>query len=75
LGSLLQNDDTYRRLQQMLASTDSMLASLNAGEGRAGELLTSQQLYESLNGQLREIENLLRDLRGNPRKYLRIKVF
>jgi phospholipid/cholesterol/gamma-HCH transport system substrate-binding protein len=74
-GELLQNDDFYRRLEQMLASVNSMLASLNAGEGRAGALLANPQLYESLNGSLRQIQSMLRDLRENPRKYLRIKIF
>jgi phospholipid/cholesterol/gamma-HCH transport system substrate-binding protein len=72
---LLQDDASYLRITRLLASTDSMIASLNAGEGRAGRLLTNQQLYESLNGALRNMEALLRDFRGNPQKYLRIKVF
>jgi phospholipid/cholesterol/gamma-HCH transport system substrate-binding protein len=70
---LLQDDASYLRITRLLASTDSMIASLNAGEGRAGRLLTNQQLYESLNGSLRNMEMLLRDFRGNPQKYLRIK--
>jgi phospholipid/cholesterol/gamma-HCH transport system substrate-binding protein len=74
-GALLQNDEAYRRIGQMLVSTDSMLRSLNAGEGRAGELLASPQLYESLNGSMREIQGMLQDLRENPRKYLRLKIF
>ena len=41
----------------------------------AGELLTSPQLYESLAGSLKNLEDLLRDFNGNPRKYLRVKVF
>lgn len=70
---LLQDDATYLRIARLLASTDSTIASLNAGEGPAGRLLTNQQLYESLNGSLRKMEALLRDFRENPRKYLRIK--
>jgi phospholipid/cholesterol/gamma-HCH transport system substrate-binding protein len=71
---MLQNDDMYRSVQHALASIDSTLASLNAGEGRVGGLLANQQLYESLNGSVRELERVLRDLRENPRKYMRIKV-
>jgi phospholipid/cholesterol/gamma-HCH transport system substrate-binding protein len=73
--AMLQNDDTYRSVQHALASVDSALASLNAGEGRVGGLLASQQLYESLNGSVRELEKTLRELRSNPKKYMRIKVF
>jgi phospholipid/cholesterol/gamma-HCH transport system substrate-binding protein len=59
----------------MLLSTDAVLASLNAGEGRAGELLLSPQLYESLNGALTQLQALMKDFRGNPKKYLHYKVF
>jgi phospholipid/cholesterol/gamma-HCH transport system substrate-binding protein len=62
-------------VQRLLASTDASLASLNAGEGRVGQLLASQQLYESLHGSLVKMQALIRDLREDPRKYMRIKVF
>ncbi len=74
LGSLLENDDSYTRAVRLLADTDRKIAALNAGEGSAGRLLTEAQLYESLNGSLQHLEALLKDLRGNPQKYLRIKV-
>jgi phospholipid/cholesterol/gamma-HCH transport system substrate-binding protein len=74
-GQLVADDQTWRSITKMLASTDAMLASLNAGEGRAGELLLSPQLYESLNGALRELQAALKDVHGNPKKYLRYKVF
>lgn len=72
---LLQDDATYRRIERLLADTERTLASVNAGEGRAGSLLANAQLYESLNGSLRSMENFLQDFRVNPRKYLRYKVF
>jgi len=72
---MLRDDAAYQRIAQLLASTDQTIASLNAGEGRAGNLLTSPQLYESLNGSLRGMETFLRDLRVNPHKYLRYKIF
>ena len=74
-GKLLTDDQTYQSITKVLVSTDATLSSLNAGEGKAGELLLSPQLYESLNGELRGLQNLLKDLRGEPTKYLRYKVF
>ena len=70
-----KDDAEYRRMLKMLKATDEMITSLNAGEGKAGRLLTNPQLYESLNGSLRGLEELLRDLRENPQKYLRYKLF
>ncbi len=74
-GSLVTDDDTYRRITKMLRSVDATLASLNAGEGQAGGLLLSPQLYESVNGKLMELQNLLKDFRTDPKKYLRKKIF
>jgi phospholipid/cholesterol/gamma-HCH transport system substrate-binding protein len=75
LAPELRDEASYQRITRMLASTDAMLASLNRGEGMAGELLTSPQRYESLAGSLKSLQDLLHDFHANPRKYLRIKVF
>jgi phospholipid/cholesterol/gamma-HCH transport system substrate-binding protein len=74
-GALLRDDARYRQIARLLADTEATIASLNAGEGQAGRLLANAQLYESLNGSLRRMEELLRDVRVNPRKYLRVKPF
>jgi phospholipid/cholesterol/gamma-HCH transport system substrate-binding protein len=74
-GAGLRDEESYQNVTRMLASTDAMLAALNRGEGRGGELLTSPRLYESLVGSLQSLEALLKDFRGNPKKYLRTKLF
>ena len=72
---MLRDEESYRRATRMLKDVDATIARLNAGEGQAGRLLSNAQLYESLNGSLRTMEELLRDFRENPRKYLRVKPF
>jgi phospholipid/cholesterol/gamma-HCH transport system substrate-binding protein len=74
-GASLRDDEAYRKFTRLLASADQMLAALNRGEGRFGELLTSPQMYESLDGSLRNLDAFLKDFRANPRKYLRVKIF
>jgi len=74
-SGLIRDDAAYDKIARLLAATDRTLASLNAGEGRAGDLLVNPQLYESLNGSLSKMENFLKDFRENPRKYLRYKLF
>jgi phospholipid/cholesterol/gamma-HCH transport system substrate-binding protein len=66
---MLQDDAAYVNMQRMLKSTNALLASLNAGR-----LVNNAQLYDSLNGSLKSMENLLRDIRENPRKYERVKL-
>jgi phospholipid/cholesterol/gamma-HCH transport system substrate-binding protein len=74
-GVLLQDDASYGQITHLLSTTDALIASLNAGEGTGGRLLSNAQLYESLNGSLRRMEQFLRDFRQTPRKYLRVKPF
>jgi phospholipid/cholesterol/gamma-HCH transport system substrate-binding protein len=74
-GVKLSDDREYRELRKMIDATDSMIASMTKGDGRMAELLRNPQLYESLNGSLRNLEELLKDLQDHPRKYLRYKVF
>jgi phospholipid/cholesterol/gamma-HCH transport system substrate-binding protein len=74
-GAMLKDDAAYAQIRKMLAETDALLGSLNAGEGAAGRMLSNAQLYESLNGSLSNLQAFLKDLRENPKKYLRYKVF
>lgn len=73
VGSFLQDDEPYMRLVRLLRSTNATLASFNAGENRTGQLLSNAQLYESLNGSLRKLAEMLRDVREDPSKYLRVR--
>ena len=74
-SALLQDESSYKQIKRMLSATDAAITSLNAGEGRAGSLLANAQLYESLDGSMRKMEEVLRDLGGNPKKYMRVKPF
>jgi len=38
-----------------------------------GSLLTSAQMYESLNGALRELASTVKEFREHPQRFLRIK--
>jgi phospholipid/cholesterol/gamma-HCH transport system substrate-binding protein len=37
-------------------------------------LLVNRQMYDSLNGATSELQQLLKDIRANPKKFLRIKL-
>ena len=53
---------------------DKLTASLNQGEGTAGQLLHDKQLYENMNSAVTELHNLVKDIRADPKKYLNVKV-
>ena len=63
-----------KKLEELLAKFSGTLDKLNAGQGTVGQFLVNQQLYQSLNGATREFQDLAKDIRANPKKFLRIKL-
>jgi phospholipid/cholesterol/gamma-HCH transport system substrate-binding protein len=74
VGKLLNSDELHNQLSGSLAKVDLMIDKLNAGQGTLGQLLVNQQLYDSMNGTTRELQALFKDIRANPKKFLRIKL-
>ena len=73
-GKLLKDEELYKRMNQLVANLSGSIDKLNAGQGTLGQLLVNAQLYESLNGATRETQQLMKDIRSNPKKFLRIKL-
>jgi phospholipid/cholesterol/gamma-HCH transport system substrate-binding protein len=67
---MMQSDTLYTDLNR---SVTSLIGTVD--EFNAGPMFAAPQSYESMTGSLKELENTLRDFRGNPRKYLRLKIF
>ena len=39
-----------------------------------GQLLVNPQMYDAMNGAMHEFQALAKDMRANPKKFLRIKL-
>lgn len=70
LGRLLRSDSLYVALEASATRADSLLAALQAGEGAIGKLLSDDRMYEEILKTLVDLNELLADLRENPRKYI-----
>jgi phospholipid/cholesterol/gamma-HCH transport system substrate-binding protein len=73
-GRLLKDDALYGRLDSVSSHLDSVLSRLEKGEGSAGKLLRDAELYNDLAGALKELRQLVADVRADPKKYLRVKL-
>lgn len=62
-------------LESTLASFDAIMKKMEDGEGSIGKLLNDEKLYENLEGASKQLEELLRDLKENPKRYVHISVF
>jgi phospholipid/cholesterol/gamma-HCH transport system substrate-binding protein len=73
-GKLMKDDQLYKRFDQLAAKLDTTLDKISSGQGTVGQFLVNPQLYDAMNGAMREFQDLAKDMRANPKKFLRIKL-
>lgn len=74
VGKLLNDPKMANQLSEAMTKLNVTLDKVNSGQGTVGQLLVNPQLYETTNGTTRELHDLLRDFRANPKKFLTIKL-
>ena len=58
-----------------LNQASNIMTKINKGEGTLGLLVTNDSLYRKLDKSSEDLDKLLKDLRINPERYVRISVF
>ncbi|HLW32269.1 MAG TPA: MlaD family protein [Aequorivita sp.] len=62
-------------LQSALDKVNQIVNDVDNGKGSMGKLLKDDQLYNNLEGASRQLEQLLQDVKLNPKRYVHISVF
>lgn len=82
VGMLLGNREFYDKGMGMLERADRSMQALEAatirlekGEGTAGKLLNDKELYEKLNRAVVDVDLLVKDIKENPRRYIKFSLF
>ena len=73
-GKLLNDDQLHQKVNQLVAQLNGTIDKINSGQGTIGQLLVNPQLYDTLNSATHEFQGFAKDLRANPKKFLRIKL-
>lgn len=73
LGKLSKDPALYNNLNQVMANLKPLSARVSKGEGTVGKLFYDQQLYDTTNNTMKEMQLLIRDIRQDPKRYLRFK--
>jgi phospholipid/cholesterol/gamma-HCH transport system substrate-binding protein len=70
----MKNDTLYKRLDGVTTNLEQLTAKLNQGEGTAGKLMNDTQLHDNINRTLTEMQQLLADIRKDPKKFLNVRM-
>ncbi|HTY08071.1 MAG TPA: MlaD family protein [Candidatus Edwardsbacteria bacterium] len=68
-------DSTIQNLARASANLDSISRKINSGQGTAGQLVNNRELYDELGKTNKQLQDLISDIKANPKKYLTVKVF
>lgn len=63
------------KLEKTLNSFNTILADIEKGEGSVGKLLKDEGLYKNLEGASKEMEELLREFKVNPKRFVHFSLF
>ncbi|MDP2687633.1 MAG: MlaD family protein [Aequorivita sp.] len=73
--SQLETGKLVSDLQNVVDKMNQIVDGVDSGKGSIGKLLKDDKLYENLEGASRQLEELLQDLKLNPKRYVHISVF
>lgn len=73
--SQLQTGKLVTDLQDVVDRMNKIVVGVDNGKGSIGKLLKDDSLYNHLNGASRQLEQLLQDVKLNPKRYVHISVF
>lgn len=62
-------------LELTIANFKSLSETLNNGEGTLGKLLNDDALYDNLEHATKQMEELLQDVKLNPKRYINVSLF
>ncbi len=65
---------TLNNTQKTLEQTALLMDKINRGEGSLGQLATNDSLYNNLSSSSKNLDELLKDFKSNPKKYLKVSV-
>ncbi|WP_044397627.1 MlaD family protein [Lacinutrix sp. Hel_I_90] len=66
---------TIKSLQETVEKFDNVLASVERGDGSLGKLLKDEKMYDNLTGASKQMEELLQDMKLNPKRYVHFSLF
>ncbi|MGB1042524.1 MAG: MlaD family protein [Tenacibaculum sp.] len=67
--------ETVKKLEATLTNVNGLLANMKAGKGTLGKLMTDDKMYTNLTNASKEMEELLREMKLNPKRFVHFSLF
>lgn len=78
MTSQMKNADLSKSMNKMNQSMDELnklMADINKGKGSLGKLMKDEELYNKLTSTSKSADELLKDMKENPKRYVHFSVF
>jgi len=63
------------KADEAVGNFNEMSKKINSGEGTIGQLINDKRMYDNLEAATRELEQLLRDIKLHPKRYIHFSIF
>lgn len=67
--------ETIKEFETTLANVNGLLANMKDGKGTLGKLITDDKMYNNLTNASKEMEELLREMKLNPKRFVHFSLF
>ncbi len=67
--------ETVRDLEKTLSNVNMLLTNIENGKGTIGKLMTDDTMYTNLENASKELEELLRDFKEHPKRFVHFSLF
>lgn len=71
----LRLGQTVNRANQLVGQMEQLVAAVQTGQGTASKLINDDTLYNNLNYTMISLNQLLANLRENPKRYVNVSIF
>ena len=64
-----------RKAEEAVDNFNELSIKINSGEGTIGQLINDKRMYDNLEAATKELEELVRDIKLNPKRFIHFSIF